>query len=112
MAGLDDGTSSIQVGPTLKIPRILQPLTSMRCCDGDSVTFAFKAEGEDLSYIWDKNGRVISSRGTTDFLVNGPQLTISKVYGEDEGVYRCKVSHFSKGLRAGTENFFVIVQAQ
>ena len=43
-----------------------------------------------MTYIWEKDGHVVSSKNQ-DFVIQETQLTIPKVYGEDEGVYKCKV---------------------
>ncbi|XP_057379752.2 myosin light chain kinase, smooth muscle-like [Daphnia carinata] len=82
----------------LSAPTVVQPLRHLRCCDGDTVTFECRFNGQpetadSLQINWLRSGKLL--RLCKDFSTEVKaeegvvRLSIRRVYPEDEGEYTC-----------------------
>ncbi|XP_011315208.1 uncharacterized protein [Fopius arisanus] len=74
------------------LPVIQSPLKSIRCCDGDAVTFICKINATPPPSIrWEKGGKLVPLQNDVsfDFEDETARLHIQQVYPEDEGEYIC-----------------------
>ncbi|XP_045034081.1 myosin light chain kinase, smooth muscle isoform X2 [Daphnia magna] len=82
----------------LAAPTVVQPLRHLRCCDGDTVTFECRFNGQpetagSIQIHWLRGGKLL--RLCKDFSAELKaeegvvRLSIRRVYPEDEGEYTC-----------------------
>ncbi|KRT86913.1 Immunoglobulin, partial [Oryctes borbonicus] len=74
------------------IPRVINDLKDIRCCDGDSVALECKFDASPSANIrWEKAGKLVhlGDDFNAEFDGSVAKLLISQVYPEDEGEYTC-----------------------
>ncbi|XP_046632684.1 titin homolog isoform X7 [Daphnia pulicaria] len=96
-AGSSTGHSTT-LGGVLTAPKVVQPLRHLRCCDGDTVTFECRFNGQPeaagtLQVHWQRGGKLLRLCKDFSTEVNANEgvarLSIGRVYPEDEGEYTC-----------------------
>ncbi len=76
------GGAIVKVNP---LTNILKDPINKTVCPGDNASFSVRAEGEGLSYQWEKNGTSLTGE-------NSSVLIINNVEAGDQGSYRCVVN--------------------
>jgi gliding motility-associated-like protein len=68
----------------------LAPASSTTLCQGESTSFAVNARGDNLTYLWRKNGEVITNTNVSGQATN--QLVIANAQAANVGIYTCTIT--------------------
>lgn len=88
------GLPEVSTGAYLDVvaePVITQGPDPRTVCNGSNVSFSVVATGENLTYLWQKDGADIAPAETN------PNLDVFGVTAAQEGIYRCVVSNAACG---------------
>ncbi|MCB0553513.1 MAG: right-handed parallel beta-helix repeat-containing protein, partial [Phaeodactylibacter sp.] len=85
--GNGDGSATVDMGAyEYHLPQItMQPAPNPEACAGEAITLSTSAEGEGLSYQWQKDGEDIADANTAQFSVDNTQA-------DDSGSYACVIT--------------------
>jgi hypothetical protein len=95
----------------VKAPAVITaPLveTTPTVCQGESTTLTITATGDNLTYLWKKNGGPITGTNITGVTSN--QLVISNALTTDGGVYTCTVTGYCGSPRTSARMMLLFYQ--